>query len=252
MVPIIHKKTRGVGVLGLLIGAGMAAALARSQEHLPPLPPPTAGYAPAAPSYEIPPPVIPTRAPGGVLHGYEEGHIKKAIHHIKFTIKDKMIGYPEYFDQPPLGYSVRQNMGAQVARAELHSFTLYRTDFVSGTDQLTQTGAARLARMAGRWDYWNGPILVESDPSRPGLAEMRRDTILTSLQGSGLAIDPSRLVVGRSPYTGLRGDIAGGASVITGYDGIVINRSYAAPTALPLPPNQSAATVGDATGGSGQ
>jgi hypothetical protein len=184
--------------------------------------------------------------------GHAPGPIKRTAHHIGFTIQDKMIGYPEYFPQPPLGASNRQNMGAQVAQARLHSYTLYRTDFLAGTDQLTQLGAAKLARMTRALDCWAGPLLVEADPERPGLAEMRRESVAAALQKSGLGIDPNRLVVGMSPYLGGRGDIAGGASIITGYDGIVIRRSYEAPTNLPQPPNMSAATISESTGGQGQ
>lgn len=223
-----------------LIAGVVGPAVARAQEPLPPLPPPVPGEAPVI--IAPPAPIVPTP--------HHHGPIARTAHHIGFTLKDKLIGYPDQFPQPPLGYYVRQNNGAQVARAEQHSFTLYRSDFWAGTDQLTPRGAARVNRMLAKLDCWNGPLLVEVDPDRPELAQMRRESLVANLQRSGFPFDPARLVVGPSPYLGLRGDIAGGASVITGYDGIIINRSYAAPTELELPPNQNNAILGNG-GGSG-
>lgn len=185
----------------------------------------------------IPPPVV----PGHHHHAAGPGPIARAAHHAGFVVKDRMIGYHDQFAQPPLGFFVEANYRAQAARADTHRWTLYRTDFWADSDRLTPNGAARLARMASRSACWGGPLLVEVVPDRPGLAERRRDAVASALAQAGTAIGPDRLVVGLSPYLGLRGDLAGGPSVIGGYDGLVLDRSLAAPAALSLSPVQPAA-----------
>ena len=69
-----------------------------------------------------------------------------------------MIGYPENFIEPPLGYYVREQLSLQVAKADPHRFTLYRTDFLPGTDRFSPGGADRFNRCIpgsphrrGRW-----------------------------------------------------------------------------------------------------
>ena len=113
-----------------------------------------------------------------------------------------MIGYPETFIEPPLGYYVREQMTMQVAKADPHRFTLYKTDFLPGTDRFSPTGASRFNLMFSRLNGWLGPVIVEWTPDEPGLAEARRQAVLATLQRAGRPIIPERVVIGPSPYPG--------------------------------------------------
>ena len=76
--------------------------------------------------------------PPGPPQAYErKGLLHRWIHHSAATLQDKMIGYPENFIEPPLGFYVREQMTMQVSKADPHRFTLYRTDFLPGTDRFS-------------------------------------------------------------------------------------------------------------------
>ena len=141
-----------------------------------------------------------------------------------------MVGEPWRFNVPPLGWSTNANFADQALRAEQHRYTLYRSDFFAGTERLTPDGLRRLDRMFQRFDCWPGPVLVEPDPRRPGLAEARREAVIGLLADGGLSFDPNRLIVSPSPYLGERGDL--GAL----NNQIMLDRSLAAPQAFSLPP----------------
>jgi len=197
---------------------------------LPPLPPGTPSRL-----RQFPPPLpMGTRSgPPPRAHEHAQGHggpIKRAIHHAGWLVKDRMIGEARRFQVPPRGFPVYQNFAANARAADLHEFTLYRSDFFAGTERLTPRGTQRLQRMARRWRKWNGPLLIEVDPWRPGLAETRRDTLASLLAESGAPISPDRLAIAGSPYFGERGALA------EGYNAEFIGRSIEASGELPLPP----------------
>ena len=136
---------------------------------------------------------------------HRAGPIRRAFHHLGFTLKDRFIGYPEEFVEPPLGASVYETMGVMKSKADAHDFILYRSDFIDGDATLSPQGAQKLSLMAARLPGWMGPLTVEWTPDRPGLAEARRDALVTTLQGAGLPIGSERVLVGPSPYPGLIG-----------------------------------------------
>jgi hypothetical protein len=178
-------------------------------------------------------------------HQHKPGPIKRAAHHVGFTVKDKLIGYPEYFHVPPLGYNLRQNLAAQAANANQHEFTLYRSDFWANSTELTPTAEYKLARMAASLDCWPGLVLIEDVPDRPGLADQRKAAVLNVWSNaSRFPLDASRLVVGRSPYYGLRGDDAARTPLTldTGYYPIMLYRTSEAQRLYPFTPRQSADT----------
>ena len=69
------------------------------------------------------------------------GLFHRLFHHTAQTLQDKMIGYPDRFVEPPLGTYVNEQLALQVSKADPHRFTLYRTDFLPGTDLFSPTGA---------------------------------------------------------------------------------------------------------------
>ncbi len=164
------------------------------------------------------------------------GPIHRMIHHSSHTLKDKFIGYPETFVEPPLGYFVREQMAVQVAKADPHRFTLYHTDFLPGTSQWSPIGASRFNIMYSKLASWPGPILIEWTPDKPELADQRRKTVVALLEKSRTPMGPERVVIGPSPYPG-----ALGAEAI-GVFGNQLQRNQGAGTSFPLPPNVSASS----------
>ena len=116
-----------------------------------------------------------------------------------------MIGYPENFVEPPLGYYVNEQLAVQVAKADTHRFTLYHTDFLPGTNQFSPIGASRFNIMAMRMPGWFGPITIEWTPEQPDLAQSRRQAIVEVLRQHGKPILADRVVIAPSPYPGAMG-----------------------------------------------
>jgi hypothetical protein len=177
--------------------------------------------------------------PAGQLQVNEQkGLLHRWFHHTAATLQDKMIGYPENFIEPPLGHYVKENMSMQVAKADPHRFTLYRTDFLPGTDRFSPVGAYRFNLMYSRVGGWLGPVIVEWTPDEPGLAEARRQAVLVTMQTAGRPIVPERVVIGPSPYPGGMGTEAGNNF------NTIITRSQQAALSYPPTPQNAAYTYG--------
>ena len=164
------------------------------------------------------------------------GRIHRLFHHSAHTLQDKFVGYPDTFIEPPLGFYVNEQLGVQVAKANTHRFTFYRSDFLPGTSLFSPAGASRYNIMSTRIPGWMGPITVEWTPEEPALAEQRRHAVLETMQKSGMPILADRVVVGPSPYPGARGVDA------VNLNGNTIMRNQAAGTVFPLTPTETAAT----------
>lgn len=179
------------------------------------------------------PPPLPPREP--VWTG---GPLRRAARHTGWTIHDHLVGYPVYFNVPPLGTSLYANMGTMARKGDLHTFTLYRSDFLSGTATLSPGGARRLSFLASRLPHWAGPVVVEWTPQQPGLDLARREMVATLLRNAQLPVTTERLVVGPSPYPGLLG-----VDSANNYD-TLITRDLAAPRAYSLSPTATSSFGG--------
>jgi hypothetical protein len=115
---------------------------------------------------------------------------------------DTFIGRPADFIEPPVGFYVNETFGMMRTKADSHRFTLYRCDFLEGTDKLSPIGASRFNVMAARLRGWLGPVVIEWSPDQPALAEARRTAVVAALTGAGLPVVPERVVIGPSPYPG--------------------------------------------------
>lgn len=175
---------------------------------------------------EEPPDAGPVCARRGWLH--------RKFHHVAHTIQDKMIGYPENFVEPPLGYYVNEQFAVQVHKADTHRFTLYHTDFLPGTNQFSPMGASRFNIMATRIPAWLGPITIEWTPEQPALAESRRRAVVDVLSRSGQPVVADRVVIAPSPYPGAMG-IEAAHNI-----GNTLTRSQMSAPAFTLPPTESA------------
>jgi hypothetical protein len=164
------------------------------------------------------------------------GRIHRMFHHVAHTAQDKFIGYPQTFVEPPLGYYVNEQFAVQVAKANTHRFTLYRSDFLPGTTEFSPSGASRFNIMAARMPGWTGPIMVEWTPGAPALAEERRVAVLETMRNAGMPLVAERVVIGPSPYPGAMGVEA------VNHSGNIILRNGGAAPVFPLPPTETAAT----------
>ncbi len=149
---------------------------------------------------------------------------------------------PRDFVEPPLGYYVKEQMTLQVSKADPHRFTVYRTDFLPGTNRFSPVGAYRFNLMYSRLGGWLGPVIVEWTPDEPGLAEARRQAVLGTLQTAGRPIVPERVVIGPSPYPG-----AMGAETGNNFN-TLLTRSQQAALAYPPTPQSGAYAYGSAGG----
>jgi hypothetical protein len=164
------------------------------------------------------------------------GRLHRLFHHSAHTLQDKFIGYPDTFREPPLGFYVNEQLAVEVAKANTHRFTLYRSDFLPGTNFFSPSGAARFNIMSARIPGWLGPITVEWTPEQPALAEQRRQALLETMKRAGQPILADRVVIGPSPYPGAMGVEAANNHANT------IQRSQAAAPFFALPPTETAAS----------
>jgi hypothetical protein len=180
--------------------------------------------------------VAPAPAPAAPPPCPRRGRIHRMFHHVAHTVQDKFVGYPDTFAEPPLGYYVNEQLTVQVAKANTHRFTFYRSDFLPGTSELSPAGASRFNVMAGRIPGWMGPIMVEWMPDDPALAESRRVALAETFQKVGMPLVADRVVIGPSPYPGAMGVEA------ANHSGNTIVRNGGAAPMFPLPPTETAAT----------
>lgn len=148
------------------------------------------------------PPAPPAGATPGVYCEPAErgGPIRRAARHTFRVLQDNFIGYPSEFNEPPPGFYINEIYSVMRSKADGHRFTLYRSDFLDGTDDLSPVGASRFSVMAGRLRTWPGPLLIESTPDDPARAESRRAAVVAMLNASGIAIIPERVAIGPTSY----------------------------------------------------
>jgi hypothetical protein len=215
----------------MLVTTGLLAVSAWGQQPAP---------APA------PAPALPPGLPAGVQYAEEEpsGRIHGALRHAGRAIQAGAIGYPKYFDEPPVGYFINQHYTRMSANANTHRFMIYRSDFLPGTSAFSPIGASRFNLMASRLQKWQGPITIEWSPDEPGLAEQRRATVVAVFQRAKLPVTADRVVIGPTAYPGgLGSDAANNYS-------IMIQRDQRAPQQYSVSPS-SASGFGAGGGGGG-
>jgi hypothetical protein len=164
------------------------------------------------------------------------GRLHRMFHHAAHTVQDKFIGYPDTFIEPPLGYYLNEQLAVQVAKADVHRFTLYRSDFLPGTAAFSPSGASRFNIMFNKIPAWIGPITVEWTPDNPALAESRRQAVQKTMKDAGQPLLANRVVIAPSPYPG-----GLGAEAVGHFPNTVGRATMAAP-AFALPPVETAAT----------
>jgi len=161
----------------------------------------------AATTWAQPPaePAAPATQPGPVVTYVAPERnrpIRNAFRHAGHALQDGLVGYPKYFNEPPPGYFINQQYKKMSANANPHRFTIYRSDFLPGTDQFSPVGAGRFNLMASRLAAWQGAVMIEWSPDEPGLAEARRTAVIAILQRARLPITPERVVITATQFPG--------------------------------------------------
>jgi hypothetical protein len=152
-------------------------------------------------------------APGGCSCGDRHGVSRWWYHktQCKRRLQECALGYPEEFNEWPLGSSLYAHGRTQVANGNAARMVFYHYDFVDGGRQLNVRGRDKLAKLAKLLPASFCPVLIERTPATPGLDEQRRGLLLAELAGSPFPVPPERVVIGPSPTAGL-----------TGYEAIVL------------------------------
>ena len=122
----------------------------------------------------------------------QEGPIRHAFRHAGRALQAGAIGYPKYFNEPPPGYYINVHYKRMSANANPHRFTVYRSDFLPGTNAFSPVGATRFNQMASRLAQWQGPVMIEWSTDEPGLAETRRAAVVGIFQQSAHAPNHAR------------------------------------------------------------
>jgi hypothetical protein len=185
---------------------------------------------------QTPPPYDgPLAPPGPPPRPFQPRTFKERFH-------DTFIGQPNEFIEPPLGFYVNEHFHTMRMKADPHRFTLYRTDFLAGTNAFSPLGASRFNLMASKLPSWPGPVVIEWCPDEPGVAESRKMAVVSILQRAGMPVVPERVVIGPLAQPGMLGTDAANQ-----YNNLIY-RNLSAPLSYPLTPT---ATTGGATSNGG-
>ncbi|MBS0265738.1 MAG: hypothetical protein JSS02_27655 [Planctomycetes bacterium] len=153
----------------------------------------------------------------------------------KARAQEKYWGYPEEFEDAPLGLMVNSHYSAAIARGQEARMVLWQYDFVAGSSELKPRGRGQLARMT-QWLAVNQfPICIEPTPYAPELAEARRQVVWHELSLGPCPVGLDRVVVG----------LPGGYGLETA-DALVIDRNRVSQTL-----SRGAAALGGSGSGSG-
>jgi hypothetical protein len=149
----------------------------------------------------------PPGPPSGVECGSAQpGPLKRAMTRFGWKLHDRVAGYPEYFGEPPIGTTELNHYVGHKRAAMPHRFLFYQSDFYTNTDRLTPDGQARLLRMMGDLDRWQGPIIVEPLLDNQALTERRQASVANLMATLGRTDATERVMVAMSPYQGVIGD----------------------------------------------
>lgn len=97
-------------------------------------------------------------------------------------------GYPEYFEEMPLGTAVESHKLVQISKSWAARSVLYRYDFRDDDVMLNAQGERRLRQLTTAYACWmQYPLIVEATPERPHLANARRDHITELLNAHGVS-----------------------------------------------------------------
>jgi hypothetical protein len=149
-------------------------------------------------------------APGGCSCGDRHGVSRWWYHktQCKRRLQECALGYPEEFNEWPLGSSLYAHGRTQVANGNAARMVFYHYDFIEGSPQLNVRGRDKLVKLAKVLPASFCPVVIERTPATPGLDEERRGFLLAELAGSQFPVPAERVVIGPTPAAGLTGNEA--------------------------------------------
>ncbi|CAN5916663.1 hypothetical protein BH23PLA1_BH23PLA1_35220 [soil metagenome] len=165
----------------------------------------------------------------------------------KRHLQEKFIGFPEEFQERPLGAALYEQGNTMVGNYNASRMVFYQYDFQDESNELNLAGLDKLRRMARTLPMNPYPVIVERTPLTPGLDLARRLTVLGALDQGPFPVPPERVLIGPPISRGLIGveaaiifenqilqTIAGGYAAGGGAPaGAVSVGSITAPPALP-------------------
>jgi hypothetical protein len=119
--------------------------------------------------------------------------------------QDKCWGYPEEFQDAPLGAMLNAHMTAGIASGQAARMVLYQYDFYPESNQLKPRGKAQVAKIASWLSMNPFLIFVEPSGSDAGLDEARRQIVWRELAGGPCPVPLERVVVGTGASNGING-----------------------------------------------
>jgi hypothetical protein len=171
-----------------------------------PVPLPVAGSPDSAPAagLSVPAPVPPPPACDcGSRHGMSRWWWHKT--RCKRKLQECAVGYPEEFNEWPLGQALYAHGRTQVANGLAARMVFYDYDFQAGTNKLNLSGQDKLKNVMTQLPTNFFPVIVERTPYAPELGESRQSMILAELARGPFPVPPERVVVGRPIANGLSG-----------------------------------------------
>ena len=123
----------------------------------------------------------------------------------KRHLQEHFLGYLEEFNEWPLGSALYALERTQVSNSRTAQQTFYDFDFVGDSATLNLKGRQKMARVATELPRSFTPILIEQTARYPGLAELRRQTMLAELSQGPFPVPPERIIVCPPISTGLSG-----------------------------------------------
>jgi hypothetical protein len=153
-------------------------------------------------------PVAPTAVPGGGCScGERRGLFRWRWHRsqCKRHLQEKLLGFPEEFNEWPLGEAAYAHGRTQVANGLAARMVFHLCDFVDGSSQLNYRGRDKLATIAAALPTTFFPVVVERTPNRPELDAARRELVLAELARGGFPVVAERVVVGPRIAYGMAG-----------------------------------------------
>jgi hypothetical protein len=117
----------------------------------------------------------------------------------------KWWGYPEEFNELPLGVAVNSALELQVARAKDARLTLYDYDFVDGAPTLKHRGRTRVKELAKLAKQCGGTITIESTRSD---LDSQRLFAIQAMATDSLGLHPDQIAVASPMAAGIDGEQA--------------------------------------------
>ncbi len=217
-----HVHRRHLLFAGVMFAwTGAPAAMAQEAPAAPaaaPLPAPsmpgaiTEGVFPAGP-FDASRPAVPPA--GTCTCGNRHGLSRWRWHRTqcKRQLQEHFMGYPEEFNEWPLGESLYAHGRTQAANGLAARMVFYQCDFEDGTSQLNLRGRDKLATVAAVLPTTFLPVVVERATAAPGvdqsqsalLDQNRRTVLLAQLARGTFPVPAERVVIGPRIANGMTG-----------------------------------------------